>query len=78
MSRSAIRKQIPGCVSSAVEKMGFRRSCSIITPVSYTHLQKGDVFRIFKTEMLFARKFDYDKYPDAVNKVLDLLSIRDK
>ncbi|MFQ9849160.1 MAG: hypothetical protein ACLRXX_06355 [Coprococcus phoceensis] len=41
-------------------------------------IQKEDVFRIFKTEMLFARKFDYDKYPDAVNKVLDLLSIRDK
>ena len=31
MSRSAILKQIPGCGSSAVEKMGFRRSCSIIT-----------------------------------------------
>lgn len=31
MNRSVILKQIPRCGSSAVEKMGFLRSCSIIT-----------------------------------------------
>ena len=31
MSRGVIRKRIPGCGSSAVGKMDFRRSCSTIT-----------------------------------------------
>lgn len=34
-------------------------------------IKKSDIDEIMKSGMLFARKFDYEKYPEAVTKVID-------
>ena len=59
MSRGVIRKRIPGCGSSAVGKMDFRRSCSTITQrqgqSSMQHLSyrgSADVWRRMDTRVI--------------------------
>ena len=34
-------------------------------------IKGSDINEILSSGLLFARKFDYDKYPEAVNMILD-------